>query len=93
MRAAGFPGRAQAAVRSLSPSDFDRIVARGLDDPQPLLPRLDDQAPRGLHEEQARSYSNSRASASASCHRGSCATGFFGASCSTLMTNDAPSAV
>jgi len=32
-------GRAQAAVRPLSPADFDRIVARGLSDDVPLLPR------------------------------------------------------
>jgi len=32
-------GRAQAAVRPVSASDFYRIVERGLDDPQPLLPR------------------------------------------------------
>lgn len=47
-------GRAQAAVRSLSPSDFGRIVALGLDDPEPLLPRVDDDAPlSGFEEEQA----------------------------------------
>lgn len=34
-------GRAQAAVRSLSPADFNRIVAAGLDDTSPLLPRTD----------------------------------------------------
>jgi putative restriction endonuclease len=32
-------GRAQAAVRALSPPDFARIVAAGLDDADPLLPR------------------------------------------------------
>ena len=47
-------GRAQAAVRPLSPSDFDRIVARGLDDHAPLLPRTDtDLPPNGFSEEQA----------------------------------------
>lgn len=47
-------GRAQAAVRPLSPSDFDRIVARGLDDRAPLLPRTDtDVPPNGFSEEQA----------------------------------------
>lgn len=35
-------GRAQAAVRSLSPADFNRIVSAGLDDTSPLLPRTDD---------------------------------------------------
>jgi putative restriction endonuclease len=34
-------GRAQAAVRGLSPSDFNRIVAAGLADETPLLPRDD----------------------------------------------------
>jgi len=33
-------GRAQAAVRSLSPSDFYRIIQAGLDDEHPLLPRV-----------------------------------------------------
>ncbi|OZA72535.1 MAG: restriction endonuclease [Caulobacter sp. 39-67-4] len=46
-------GRAQAAVRPLSPSDFDRIIARGLDDSAPLLPRIDvDPPPDGFQEEQ-----------------------------------------
>jgi putative restriction endonuclease len=34
-------GRAQAAVRSLSSSDFDRIIAHGLDDRALLLPRTE----------------------------------------------------
>ncbi|MET0241383.1 MAG: HNH endonuclease [Sphingobium sp.] len=34
-------GRAQAAVRGLSPADFSRIIAAGLDDENPLLPRTD----------------------------------------------------
>lgn len=34
-------GRAQAAVRGLSPADFNRIVAAGLADENPLLPRTD----------------------------------------------------
>lgn len=34
-------GRAQAAVRGLSPSDFTRIVTAGLADENPLLPRTD----------------------------------------------------
>jgi putative restriction endonuclease len=34
-------GRAQAAVRSLSPRDFGRIVEAGLADVNPLLPRVD----------------------------------------------------
>lgn len=32
-------GRAQSAVRPVSPSDFNRIVELGFDDPKPLLPR------------------------------------------------------
>jgi putative restriction endonuclease len=34
-------GRAQSAVRPLSPTDFERIVALGLEDCAPLLPRID----------------------------------------------------
>ncbi|KFC68824.1 hypothetical protein FF80_01779 [Devosia sp. LC5] len=33
-------GRAQAAVRPISPRDFDRILTRGLAEDQPLLPRI-----------------------------------------------------
>jgi putative restriction endonuclease len=50
-------GRAQAAVRSLSPHDFGRIVERGLDDAEWLLPRDDSDLPQmsgtQLDEEQA----------------------------------------
>jgi putative restriction endonuclease len=35
-------GRAQSAVRPIAPSDFDRIVARGLDDNAGLMPRTDE---------------------------------------------------
>ena len=52
-------GRAQAAVRPISAADFDRIVARGLEDPQPLLPRegalapgLEDIAPIPVFEQE-----------------------------------------
>lgn len=34
-------GRAQAAVRGLSPADFNRIIDAGLADEHPLLPRTD----------------------------------------------------
>lgn len=34
-------GRAQSAVRSISPSDFNRILDLGLDAREPLLPRVD----------------------------------------------------
>lgn len=36
------PGRAQSAVRPLSSKDFERILALGLDDNEPLLPRVDE---------------------------------------------------
>lgn len=36
-------GRAQAAVRPISPNDFNRILALGLDDGAGVLPRSDDQ--------------------------------------------------
>jgi putative restriction endonuclease len=35
-------GRAQSAVRPLSSNDFNRIIQQGLDDTEPLLPRVDD---------------------------------------------------
>ena len=38
-------GRAQAAVRPIAPSDFDRILARGLAEDHQLLPRTDTDAP------------------------------------------------
>lgn len=47
-------GRAQAAVRTLSPSDFERIAGLGLDDVEPLLPRVSSSATRvGFDDEQA----------------------------------------
>lgn len=46
-------GRAQSAVRPLSPNDFNHIVALGLSESEPLLPRVGDKlAPLSLHEEQ-----------------------------------------
>ena len=46
-------GRAQSAVRPISPSDFNRIVALGLNESEPVLPRLGEELPRlGLREEQ-----------------------------------------
>jgi putative restriction endonuclease len=35
-------GRAQSAVRPISPVDFNRIIGVGLDEPEPVLPRVDD---------------------------------------------------
>ncbi|BAF89855.1 hypothetical protein AZC_3857 [Azorhizobium caulinodans ORS 571] len=47
-------GRAQAAVRPLSRDDFNRIVTLGLNDSEPLLPRVDEGASlSGFEEEQA----------------------------------------
>jgi putative restriction endonuclease len=47
-------GRAQSAVRPLSPADFQRIVTLGLEDSTPLLPRLGDMPEaHGFDEEQA----------------------------------------
>jgi putative restriction endonuclease len=50
----GVSGRAQAVVRPPSPSDFNRIIARGLDDHTPLLRRTDaDVSLNGFREKQA----------------------------------------
>lgn len=50
----GISGRAQSAVRPLSPSDFNRIVAFGLNDGEPVLPRVDEEHPSSaFREEQA----------------------------------------
>lgn len=38
-------GRAQAAVRPISPSDFDRILVQGFAEDQPVLPRVETAAP------------------------------------------------
>jgi len=46
-------GRAQSAVRPISPEDFKRIVELGLEERAPLLPRLDNEMPPGFDEEQA----------------------------------------
>lgn len=46
-------GRAQSAVRPLSPNDFQRIVMLGLKDSKSLLPRVGDEvAPSGFGDEQ-----------------------------------------
>lgn len=46
-------GRAQSAVRPISDADFNRIVNRGLEDRDPLLPREGDfDPPTGLEESQ-----------------------------------------
>jgi putative restriction endonuclease len=47
-------GRAQSAVRPISPRDFNRIIDLGLGDDEVLLPRTDEAAvPSSLHEERA----------------------------------------
>jgi putative restriction endonuclease len=46
-------GRAQSAVRPISPSDFNRIVALGLNDGEPVLPRVgEDPPPLDLRDEE-----------------------------------------
>jgi putative restriction endonuclease len=45
-------GRAQSAVRPLSPDDFRRIVELGLDDSTQLLPRLDREAATSRSEDE-----------------------------------------
>ncbi len=46
-------GRAQSAVRPLSPADFQSIVTLGLNESEPLLPRTGEEfAPSGFHDEQ-----------------------------------------
>lgn len=55
LNAAGkLSGWAQSAVRPISPQDFERIIERGLDDREPLLPRVGaDVPPFGFEEGQA----------------------------------------
>jgi putative restriction endonuclease len=55
LNAAGaMSGRAQSAVRPVSPADFSRILARGLPDDQPPVPHTGEaQASAGFAEEQA----------------------------------------
>jgi putative restriction endonuclease len=46
-------GRAQSAVRPISPSDFSRVFELGFEEKAPLLPRLDDDMPSsGFDEKQ-----------------------------------------
>src|SRR5882757_10324148 len=44
-------GRAQSAVRPISPGDFNRIFNLGFEEGVPLLPRLDDDLSSGFEEE------------------------------------------
>lgn len=48
----GMSGRARSAVRPLSASDFNRIVALGFSEVNPMLPRVGESLPLGLSEEQ-----------------------------------------
>ena len=88
-------GRAQSAVRPLSPSDFSRIVGLGLNESEPVLPRVGDALlPSGLQTTNKRHSSSSRAGIErASPSRELFATGFFDESCCELIQSDAPSAV
>lgn len=45
-------GRAQSAVRPLSPADFDRILELGLDEREPLLPRIGPPLPANQFDEE-----------------------------------------
>jgi len=45
-------GRAQSAVRPISPSDFNRIVALGLNENEPILPRVGEGPLSGFGEPQ-----------------------------------------
>lgn len=44
-------GRAQSAVRPISPADFNRVLGIGLEDGAPLLPRVDDLGSRFARED------------------------------------------
>ena len=46
-------GRAQSAVRPIAPNDFDRIIAFGFNEGEPMLPRIDGADSFGFREEQA----------------------------------------
>lgn len=46
-------GRAQSAVRPISPSDFNRIVAWGLNEGEPMLPRIGERSSGFGDDEQA----------------------------------------
>lgn len=52
----GISGRAQAAVRPLSASDFSRIVSMGLREEKAVLPRLDNAAPAYALKEEPISF-------------------------------------
>lgn len=45
-------GRAQAAVRPIAPIDFDRILEQGMDDSEPVLPRVGTATLSGFEEDQ-----------------------------------------
>ena len=45
-------GRAQSAVRPISPEDFNRIIELGFEEKAPLLPRLDNDVPSSSFDEE-----------------------------------------
>jgi len=49
-------GRAQSAVRPISPSDFNRIIALGLNDSEPMLPRVGEAPPMLDLQEEKRPF-------------------------------------
>jgi putative restriction endonuclease len=83
-------GRAQAAVRPISPSDFDRILDLGLDEPTSLLPRLPHQDETlGFSEEQRPSFSSRSLNDLLQLPHGSFGIGSFGGSSYAPMMNAA----
>lgn len=48
----GISGRAQSAVRPISPEDFNRIFELGFEEKAPLLPRLDNDVPSSSFDEE-----------------------------------------
>ena len=59
-------GRAQSAVRPLSPTDFNRIIERGLVETQPLLQRTGDATPADVTEDEVLVVERERVTFSAS---------------------------
>jgi putative restriction endonuclease len=52
MSRARSPGRAQSAVRPISPADFNRIISLGLAEDAELLPRIGEAAPASVVQEE-----------------------------------------
>ena len=49
-------GRAQSAVRPLAPADFARIISMGLDEGEPVLPRVGEASPAPALQEELRPF-------------------------------------